>query len=92
MILRGFDVLRKEGIMLYATCTYSPAENERVVDFLLERRDAEPVPMSNVHGMEPGITQWGKEKFDARVQRAGRFYPHRIDSVGFFMAKIRKRG
>jgi NOL1/NOP2/sun family putative RNA methylase len=92
MILRGFDLLKKEGCMVYSTCTYTPAENERVVDYLLKHREAELVPVSNFPGTEPGITQWGKEKFDARVQRTGRFYPHRIDSVGFFMAKIRKRG
>jgi 16S rRNA C967 or C1407 C5-methylase (RsmB/RsmF family) len=96
MILRGFDLLRKEGIMVYSTCTYSPAENERVVDFLLKNRGAELLPFNNAPGiepgMEPGISQWGKERFDGEVQRAGRFYPHRIDSVGFFMAKICRRG
>jgi len=91
MILRGFDLLRKRGTMVYSTCTYSPAENEGVVDFLLKHRDAELVPFDNVPGVEPGISQWGKERFDGRVHGAGRFYPHRIDSVGFFMAKIRRR-
>jgi NOL1/NOP2/sun family putative RNA methylase len=91
MIVRGFDLLEKQGLMVYSTCTYNPAENERVVDFLLKQRDADLVPVGNFPGTEPGITQWGKEKFDARLQRARRFYPHRIDSVGFFMAKIGKR-
>jgi NOL1/NOP2/sun family putative RNA methylase len=91
MIVRGFDLLEKQGFMVYSTCTYNPAENERVVDFLLKQREADLVPVGNFPGTEPGIAQWGKEKFDARVQRAGRFYPHRIDSVGFFMAKIGKR-
>jgi NOL1/NOP2/sun family putative RNA methylase len=92
MILRGFDLLNREGIMAYCTCTYNPAENESVVDCLLKHRDAEIVPLDNIPAVEPGIAQWGKEKFDERVQRAGRFYPHRVDSVGFFMARIRKRG
>jgi 16S rRNA C967 or C1407 C5-methylase (RsmB/RsmF family) len=92
MILRGFDLLKKEGTMVYSTCTYSPAENERVVDFLLKHRDADLVPLANAPGVEPGIAQWGKEKFDERVRRAGRYYPHRVDSVGFFMARIRKGG
>ncbi|MCU0595490.1 MAG: RsmB/NOP family class I SAM-dependent RNA methyltransferase [Desulfobacterota bacterium] len=92
MILRGFDLLKKEGIMLYSTCTYSPEENEGPVDFLLRRRDADVLPLDTVPGVEPGICEWRKETFDARVRGAGRFYPHRIDSVGFFMAKIRKRG
>jgi NOL1/NOP2/sun family putative RNA methylase len=92
MILRGFDLLKEQGVMVYSTCTYNPAENERVVDFLLQYRDAELVPLKNVPGMEPGITYWQKEKFNEEVVRAGRFYPHRINSVGFFMARIRRRG
>jgi tRNA (cytosine49-C5)-methyltransferase len=92
MILRGFDLLKRGGIMVYSTCTYNPAENERVVDCLLNHRDAEILTLDNTPDGEPGIAQWGKEKFDASVQRAGRFYPHRVDSVGFFMARIRKRG
>jgi 16S rRNA C967 or C1407 C5-methylase (RsmB/RsmF family) len=92
MILRGFDLLKKEGVMVYSTCTYSPAENERVVDFLLKHREAELVSFDCVPGMEPGISQWGKETFNGEIRRAGRFYPHRVDSVGFFMAKVRKRG
>lgn len=92
MILRGFDLLRKEGVMLYSTCTYNPEENEGVIDFLLQQREAELVPFDIAPGMEPGLLQWGKETFDERVRRAGRFFPHRIDSVGFFMAKICRRG
>jgi tRNA (cytosine49-C5)-methyltransferase len=92
MILRGFDLLKKGGVMVYSTCTYSPAENEGVVDFLLRNREAELVPFDNAPHLEPGIARWGKEIFDGRVQRAGRFYPHRVDSVGFFMARISKRG
>jgi len=92
MSLRGFDLLKKQGIMVYSTCTYSPVENESVVDFLLKHRHAELVPFDSIPGIEPGISQWGKERFDGRVHGAGRFYPHRIDSVGFFMAKIRRPG
>ena len=92
MILRGFDLLKREGIMLYSTCTYHPSENEGVVDFLLKRREAELIPITAASGLEPGISGWGKENYDAGVQRAARFYPHRLDSVGFFMAKIRRRG
>jgi len=92
MIVRGFDLLKRDGFMLYSTCTYNPAENESAVDFLLKQRDAEIIPVDKVAGVEPGITRWRKEKFDERVRGAGRFYPHRINSVGFFMAKIRRRG
>ena len=91
IILRGFDLLQENGRMLYATCTYNPEENESVVNVLLKERDAELLPIDVGLDVEPGITEWEDEKYDKRVQKAARFYPHRLDSVGFFMARIGKR-
>lgn len=92
IILRGFDLLRAGGEMLYATCTYNPDENESVVDFLLKHREAEVLPLELGCRAEPALTSWGEEQYDSRLQRAIRFYPHRVDSVGFFMARIGKPG
>ncbi|MDB9822511.1 RsmB/NOP family class I SAM-dependent RNA methyltransferase [Deltaproteobacteria bacterium] len=93
IIIRGFDLLKDKGVMLYATCTYNPDENESVVDFLLENRDAELLPIKLDFHYEPGLTRWREKIYDKRLQRTARFYPHRIDSVGFFMARIgRRRG
>ena len=92
ILLRGFDLLRKNGRMLYSTCTYNPEENESVVNTLLENRDADLLPIDVGFDVEPGITEWKDERYDKRLKRAARFYPHRIDSVGFFMAKIGKTG
>jgi len=91
IILRGFDLLQENGQMLYATCTYNPEENESVVNVLLKERDADLLPIDVGLDVEPGITEWEDEKYDKRVQKAARFYPHRLDSVGFFMARIGKR-
>jgi NOL1/NOP2/sun family putative RNA methylase len=91
IILRGFDLLRPGGEMLYSTCTYDPEENESVVDFLLKERDGDLLPMDLGPGADPGILSWGKEQYDRRIQRSLRFYPHRVDSVGFFMARICKQ-
>jgi NOL1/NOP2/sun family putative RNA methylase len=91
IILRAFDLLKKDGKMLYATCTYSPEENESVVDYLLQNRDAALLPLDVGFDSEAGILEWREEKYDTELQKAARFYPHRINSVGFFMAKIGKR-
>jgi 16S rRNA C967 or C1407 C5-methylase (RsmB/RsmF family) len=90
IILRGFDLLSDKGVMLYATCTYNPAENEEVVDFLLQRRDAVLHAVEAGIHHEPGVTEWEDESYNRQLARAARFYPHRVDSVGFFMAKIGK--
>ena len=92
IILRGFDLLKDDGVMLYSTCTYNPEENESVVSFLLENREAELLPIHAGFDYDPGITGWGGKTYDRRLERAARLYPHRYDSVGFFMARIGRRG
>ena len=91
ILLRGFDLLKTDGEMLYATCTYNPAENESVVNFLLEERDAELLPIHLGIAFEPGLSEWDSEIYDKRLKRTARFYPHHVDSVGFFMARIGQR-
>ena len=92
IIIRGFDLLKDDGEMVYSTCTYSPEENESVIDYLLKERDAVLLPIEIDFHHEPGLLTWIKERYDKQLQRAVRFYPHQIDSVGFFMARIcRKR-
>ncbi|MCF8062814.1 MAG: RsmB/NOP family class I SAM-dependent RNA methyltransferase [Deltaproteobacteria bacterium] len=89
---RGFDLLEPGGVLVYATCTYNPEENEAVVDHLLRRRDAAVLPLAPDVPCEPGLTAWRKERYDARMELTRRFYPHRVDSVGFYLARLGRRG
>lgn len=91
IILRGFDLLKPNGEMVYATCTYNPEENEAVVDFLLKHREAQLLSVDVGLPAQPGLCEWNKETYDRQLRRAARFYPHLINSVGFFMARIGKR-
>jgi NOL1/NOP2/sun family putative RNA methylase len=90
IILRGFDLLKPGGVMLYSTCTYNPMENESVIQYLLENRDADILPIDIEFEYEPGLEQWKDEIYDRKIKKTARFYPHRINSVGFFMARIRR--
>jgi len=90
IITRGFDLLKDEGEMIYATCTYAPEENESVVNHLLKTRDARLLPIQLDLRFQPGLTAWKRETYDRQLQQAIRFYPHRTNSVGFFMARIGK--
>jgi 16S rRNA C967 or C1407 C5-methylase (RsmB/RsmF family) len=91
IIIRGFDMLAERGIMVYSTCTYNPDENEAVVKYLLEQRDAELLPVKTGFKQEPGLSSWKMEYYGSRLTVAARFYPHHVDSVGFFMARICRR-
>ena len=92
IVLRGYDLLKVGGEMLYATCTYNPEENESVIDFLLKHRDVALLPIELKTKHEPGIVQWRKKEYDRKLRLATRYYPHQTDSVGFFMAKIVRKG
>jgi NOL1/NOP2/sun family putative RNA methylase len=90
ILLRGYDLLKPGGRMVYATCTYDPLENESVVQYLLTHRDAALEPIVPKNHAEPGVEFWKGEVYDRCLQNTIRFYPHRVDSVGFFLAKISK--
>jgi NOL1/NOP2/sun family putative RNA methylase len=92
ILLRGFDLLEPGGTLLYSTCTYDPEENEAVVDHLLRERDAQVLPFAPGVPCEPGVTGWKGRRFDTRLQHTRRFYPHRVDSVGFYMARLCRGG
>jgi len=91
IITRGFDLLAEGGVMLYSTCTYNPDENEAVVRHLLDVRDAQIMPVTSGLRQEPGLESRKEESYGPELAYAARFYPHRVDSVGFFMARIRRR-
>ena len=92
ILLRAFDLLKENGQLIYSTCTYNPDENESVVDFLLNNRDAELLSVDLDIQHEPGLREWENVAYDREIQRAVRFYPHQLNSVGFFMAGIGRRG
>ena len=92
MILRAFDLLKEGGILVYSTCTYSPYENEGVVDFLLNSRPEATAEDFHLEGirMVEGVTGWKDLQFSSQLKKTRRIYPHYVDSWGFYIAKIRK--
>ncbi|MBM3127528.1 MAG: RsmB/NOP family class I SAM-dependent RNA methyltransferase [Chloroflexi bacterium] len=81
------------GIIVYSTCTLSPEENERVLDWLLKKEpdlvQVEPIdfPLENIL---PGITSWEGKEFSPQARNAIRILPSEL-MEGFFVAKLRKQ-
>ena len=93
IILHGADMLRPGGMMLYSTCTFSPAENEAVITHLLrERPEMEVIPMENYEGFSEGITEFDGEVFDESCRLCRRIFPHKMPGEGHFMALLHKKG
>lgn len=91
LLVRGFDLLAPGGQLVYATCTYNPAENEAVVQSLLRQRPAVVVPITLAVSHCAGVRQWKDQLYDASMQHCWRLYPDQSGSVGFFVANIRAR-
>ncbi|HLD42316.1 MAG TPA: RsmB/NOP family class I SAM-dependent RNA methyltransferase [archaeon] len=92
LILRAFDLVKTGGQLIYSTCTFSPEENEEVVQYLLQNRQGVEIEKITLNGfkLSSGIQEWGKQKFDPEIRKTCRIWPHHNDTDGFFIAKIRK--
>jgi 16S rRNA C967 or C1407 C5-methylase (RsmB/RsmF family) len=91
LIISAFECLKPGGEMIYATCTFSPEENEEVIDFLLNRYDnAEVVKVDlPIDNIQEGITRWEDKEYNPEVKKCIRILPKDAYS-GFFFTKIKK--
>ncbi len=90
LILRAFDLLRVGGRLVYSTCTFAPEENEGIVTYLLERRQARVLPISTTFPHASGVTAWGDATYPSEVSDCVRIYPHHLDSGGGFVARVER--
>ncbi len=73
------NCLKKDGVLIYSTCSYSEEENEQIVQWLMNDFEMELVPI-------PFESKWG-------ITDTGlgyRFYPNLTRSEGFFCAVLKK--
>ncbi|MGC1308941.1 MAG: 16S rRNA (cytosine(967)-C(5))-methyltransferase [Phormidesmis sp.] len=71
------------GVMVYATCTLHPAENEEQIQWFLDKHKAWKV--------EPPLSELGPEVgLSAAEQGWIKVWPHQQNMDGFFMVKLRR--
>jgi 16S rRNA C967 or C1407 C5-methylase (RsmB/RsmF family)/NOL1/NOP2/fmu family ribosome biogenesis protein len=77
--------LKRDGILLYATCSYSTEENEMIADWICENLELTPVEI-------PVNEDWHITQTYSTKHRAPgyRFYPWKLNGEGFFLAAFRK--
>ena len=77
-------LLKQNGYLLYSTCTFSIDEDEQVVAEFCARHNYEIIPL-----VYDGALQGVKiEGFD--TERCLRFYPHKFNGEGQFVALLKK--
>lgn len=83
-------LVKKDGMIIYSTCTFAPEENEAVVDWVLRKHPNRikvlPLDFPFVKTF-PALNQWGKQSFDHQIQNCLRILPDE-GVEGFFIAKL----
>ena len=99
----AYAMLGPGGYLLYSTCTYSPEEDEEVVnDFISKYPDMKIVPIDDpseeeMMSPEPGQPEWvrladGTCGGSEELKYCKRFWNHKVRGEGQFAALLRKDG
>jgi 16S rRNA (cytosine1407-C5)-methyltransferase len=92
LLAAAFFALKQGGELVYSTCTFSPEENEGVIDWFVDkfkdRLEILPIetPLKNSCR---GLTGWRGLKSSAPLHLCRRIIPNAY-MEGFFVAKLRK--
>ena len=92
LIQSAVKCLKPGGMMVYSTCSFSPEENEAIIDFALKRFNGALQVQSIFPPMEnsqPGLLRWQNKEFDPQVQNSLRILPNSVMD-GFYLCLIKK--
>lgn len=93
LLFSGIKSLRKNGRLVYSTCSFFPEENEKVIDWALKKFYPDLVleeinlPIEN---FVEGFRRWRNREFSEQVSKCRRVLPD-SEMDGFFIASLRKK-
>lgn len=82
LISTAINVLKKNGILVYSTCSLEPEENEEIIEYALNNFNVELKEIQIKIG-EHGLTE--------KTRLCKRFWPEKTGTQGFFIAKLFKK-
>jgi len=92
LIRSAFEALKPGGLLLYSTCTFSPEENESVINYLVRKYPSnckiEPINLK-IRNILPALGSWNGVIFNKDIKNCLRVVPNEI-MEGFFIALLRK--
>lgn len=93
ILQRGFELLKKGGIITYSTCSIDPEENELCVKRFLEENPNAILEMAELPGLilNNKLTKFYNTEIPKEItEKTIRIWPQDNDTNGFYVAKIRK--
>jgi 16S rRNA (cytosine967-C5)-methyltransferase len=83
ILTAGAQALRPGGVLVYSTCTISPAENEQQIERFLDQ---------NSHFALDDLSHEQQSHIHPSMSKALLTMPHRDRTAGFFIARMRRVG
>ncbi len=84
----ALSLLKKNGVLVYSTCSLEPEEDELVIQSAL---DTQKVHLESISCIgDPGLTVFQNFRFDPSMKLCRRIWPFKHQTIGFFMARLRK--
>lgn len=84
LIDKAIPLLKNGGMLMYSTCTFSPHENEEVIQYALASHPEMSLISMNKHpSFSDGLNG---------LTECARLYPFVLEGEGHFMALLQKRG
>ncbi len=91
LLKAAYSVLKPGGTFVYSTCSLEPEEDELVVDWILERHDDLELVDIKLPVGDAGVTAWDGKPLNPSLSKTRRFWPHKTQTEGFFVAKMKKK-
>lgn len=82
----ALPALKENGLLVYSTCSYSPEEDELIMDWLVKEKEMENLSLNGE--LSEGIVL---TESIATASIGYRFYPDKLKGEGFFLACFRKK-
>lgn len=79
-----WDALKENGVMIYATCSYSVEEDEAILAWMQQEFSVGGCHIEVPH-------EWGIIPSKVKELTGYRFYPNKVNGEGFFIAAIQKK-
>lgn len=81
-----WNCLKENGIIIYATCSYSPQEDEEILDWTANELSCESISIPLQKEWNITTTYSPNKKIEGY-----RFFPNKLQGEGFFISAIRKK-
>jgi len=82
LLKAAFSVLKKDGMIVYSTCSLEPEEDEEVVNYAIDELNASLIKITD---------EKYKQAFNPQLPGTLKFWPEITETQGFFVAIICKK-